>query len=117
MRLDVNKEAFAAVSGSEVDLEKSRYRLFLNEGHTMHRLSIKALNQLGLLGRVAQIFTRRGFMLQSLVFSQSQDRKFVEIDIHVEAKPRQLTQIMKDVQRMVGVNQVLLQADFNKTIG
>jgi len=68
-----------------------------------HTISIYVANKPGVLMRVAQVFARRGFNIDSLVVSESQDSRFSRMTIVSTGDAETLEQIIKQVSKLVDV--------------
>jgi acetolactate synthase-1/3 small subunit len=69
-------------------------------------LSMIVSNQPGVLSRVAGLFTRRGYNIDSLTVSTTQDPAFSRITVVVAADEDMLEQIVKQVEKLVDVKVV-----------
>lgn len=69
----------------------------------LHTLSIYVSNKPGVLVRVAQVFARRGFNIDSLVVSSGIDGKYSRMTITAQGDPDALVQIIKQVSKLVDV--------------
>jgi acetolactate synthase I/III small subunit len=69
----------------------------------MHTLSVYVANKPGVLARVAQVFARRGFNIESLVVSPAMDGHFSRMTISCSGDPSGLGQIIKQMQKLVDV--------------
>ncbi len=72
------------------------------EGHT---LSVHVNNTPGVLARIAQVFSRRGYNIDSLVVSQGRDSRFARMTIGVSGDPEILDQIIRQVNKLIDVIQ------------
>jgi len=70
---------------------------------TIHTLSVYVSNKPGVLARVAQVFARRGFNIESLVVSPAMDGKFSRMTIGLSGNPDLLDQIIKQVSKLIDV--------------
>jgi acetolactate synthase-1/3 small subunit len=68
-----------------------------------HTLSIYVTNQPGVLARVAQVFARRGFNIDSLVVSSSIDGRYSRMTITAQGSSAGLHQIIQQVNKLVDV--------------
>lgn len=68
-----------------------------------HTLSIYVANKPGVLVRVAQVFARRAFNIESLVVSASQDPRFSRMTVVCRGDADTLEQIIKQVSKLVDV--------------
>ena len=69
----------------------------------IHTLSVYVSNKPGVLARIAQVFARRGFNIESLVVSPAMDGKFSRMTIGVSGNPGMLDQIIKQVSKLIDV--------------
>jgi acetolactate synthase-1/3 small subunit len=70
---------------------------------TIHTLSVYVANKPGVLARIAQVFARRGFNIESLVVSPAMDGKFSRMTIGLSGNPDMLDQIIKQVSKLIDV--------------
>ena len=68
-----------------------------------HTLSVLVANQPGVLVRVAQVFARRAFNIDSLVVSAGMDGQYSRMTITAQGAPDALINIIKSVQRLIDV--------------
>lgn len=68
-----------------------------------HTLSVYVSNQPGVLGRIAQVFSRRAYNIDSLVVSQGRTAEFSRMTIGISGDPKVLDQIIKQVNKLVDV--------------
>lgn len=68
-----------------------------------HTLSVFVSNTPGVLARIAQVFARRAYNIDSLVVSSSVDGKFSRMTISAKGDPKGLDQIIKQVNKLVDV--------------
>lgn len=76
-------------------------------GLDSHTLSVYVANKPGVLARIAQVFARRGFNIDSLVVSPSVDGNFSRMTITTIGDRAGLIQIIKQVQKLVDVLQCM----------
>ena len=69
----------------------------------IHTLSVYVHNKPGVLGRICQVFSRRGFNIESLVVSQSRDPRFSRMTIGISGHPEGLSQIILQVNKLIDV--------------
>ncbi len=72
-------------------------------GKTIHTLSVYVSNKPGVLARIAQTFSRRGYNIESLVVSTAMDGHFSRMTIGVSGAEEGLAQIIKQVAKLVDV--------------
>lgn len=75
----------------------------LNLDKPMHTLSVYVSNKPGALARIAQVFARRGFNIESLVVSPAVDGQFSRMTITCSGNPTGLDQIIKQMMKLVDV--------------
>ena len=69
-----------------------------------HTLSVYVSNKPGVLARIAQVFARRGYNIDSLVVSSSVDGEFSRMTITRQGcNPGGLDQIIKQVNKLIDV--------------
>ena len=69
----------------------------------MHTLSVYVANKPGALARIAQVFARRGFNIESLVVSPAIDGHFSRMTITCSGAPEGLEQIIKQMVKLIDV--------------
>jgi acetolactate synthase-1/3 small subunit len=69
----------------------------------IHTLSVYVNNKPGVLGRICQVFSRRGFNIESLVVSQTRDPRFSRMTIGISGHPEGLNQIILQVNKLIDV--------------
>jgi len=70
---------------------------------TRHHVSLYVSNKPGVLNRVAQVFARRGFNIDSLVVSEAFDPSFSHMNIVATGDERTVVQIIKQLNKLVDV--------------
>lgn len=75
----------------------------VNSDKKMHTLSVYVSNKPGALARIAQVFARRGFNIESLVVSPAIDGQFSRMTISCSGNPEGLDQIIKQIMKLVDV--------------
>jgi acetolactate synthase-1/3 small subunit len=69
----------------------------------IHTISLFVNNAPGVLVRVALVFSRRGFNIESLVVSPSAEGRFSRMTITCSGEPEVLEQIIKQLSKLVDV--------------
>jgi acetolactate synthase-1/3 small subunit len=69
----------------------------------IHTLSVYVNNQPGVLGRICNVFSRRGFNIESLVVSQTRNPRFSRMTIGISGHPEGLHQIIMQVNKLIDV--------------
>lgn len=70
-------------------------------GH--HVISVLVENRAGVLSRVANLFSRRGYNIVSLAVAPTEDERFSRITIVVDVESAPLEQIVKQLDKLVNV--------------
>ena len=68
-----------------------------------HLVSLYVSNKFGVLNRVAQVFARRGFNIDSLVVSEAFDPEFSHMNIVATGDEKTIVQILKQLNKLVDV--------------
>jgi acetolactate synthase-1/3 small subunit len=68
-----------------------------------HTISVFVNNKPGVLVRVALVFSRRGFNIESLVVSPSAEGRFSRMTITCSGRPEDLEQVVKQLAKLVDV--------------
>lgn len=69
----------------------------------MHTISLYVANKPGVLARIAQVFARRGFNIESLVVSAAMDGHYSRMTISAKGNPEGLDQIIKQANKLIDV--------------
>ncbi len=69
----------------------------------VHTISLLVANKPGVLMRIAMVFARRGYNIDSLVVSPSVDPRFSRMTVTAQGKPEILEQIVKQVAKLIDV--------------
>ncbi|MEW5977220.1 MAG: acetolactate synthase small subunit [Acidobacteriota bacterium] len=77
--------------------------LLIKGSDDTHTLSVYVANKPGVLARIAQVFARRGYNIDSLVVSPSRDGKYSRMTITAKGDPEGLDQIIAQVNKLVDV--------------
>ena len=75
----------------------------LKSEKSIHTLSVYVSNKPGALARIAQVFARRGFNIESLVVSPAVDGNFSRMTITCSGDPEGLDQIIKQMMKLIDV--------------
>lgn len=70
---------------------------------TKHTISLTVANKPGVLVRIAHVFRRRGFNIDSLVVSPGKDPRFSRMTIVSSGDPETLEQIIKQCAKLIDV--------------
>lgn len=68
-----------------------------------HTLSVLVKNEPGVLMRICQVFSRRGFNIDSLVVSEGRNAHFSRMTIGISGDPQGLSQIIMQVGKLIDV--------------
>ena len=71
-----------------------------------HTLSILVENQPGVLARVAGLFMRRGYNIESIAVGTTEDPNISRMTIVVDGDKREVEQITKNVHKLIEVIKV-----------
>jgi acetolactate synthase-1/3 small subunit len=74
---------------------------------TMHTLSVLVENKPGVLARVSQLFSRRGFNIDSLAVGETEHPEVSRITIVVNAESSPLEQVTKQLNKLVNVLKIV----------
>jgi len=69
----------------------------------IHTVSLFVSNKPGVLGRICQVFSRRGFNIDSLVVSQGRNPEFSRMTVGISGQEDGLEQIIKQCNKLVDV--------------
>nr|WP_120491394.1 acetolactate synthase small subunit [Corynebacterium lactis] len=75
----------------------------------LHTLSVLTLDEPGILVRIAGMFTRRGFSIQSMTTGQTETEGVNRITVVVETETLPIEQITKQLNKLVPVLKVVRQ--------
>ncbi len=70
---------------------------------THHILTVLVENKSGVLARVAGLFSRRGYNIESLAVAPTDDERFSRITIAVDAESAPIEQITKQLFKLISV--------------
>jgi acetolactate synthase-1/3 small subunit len=94
----VNGTAVTAASAAES-------RAFRPTGvrSSQHSISLLVNNKPGVLIRIALVFARRGYNIDSLVVSPAHNGKYARMNIVASGEPKTLEQILKQLNKLIDV--------------
>ncbi len=72
-------------------------------GGSQHSISLLVNNKPGVLIRIALVFNRRGYNIDSLVVSPAHNGKFARMNITASGEPKTLEQIIKQLNKLIDV--------------
>ena len=75
-----------------------------------HTLSVLVEDKPGVLARVAALFSRRGFNIQSLAVGPTEQKDMSRMTIVVSAEETPLEQITKQLNKLINVIKIIEQA-------
>lgn len=81
-----------------------------------HTISIYVANKPGVLARIAQVFARRGFNIDSLVVSPSTDGRYSRMTVAAQGSLDGLEQIILQVSKLVDVLHCLDHSNSNAIV-
>ena len=79
----------------------------MRSGESLHTISVLVENQPGVLARVAHVFARRGFNLESLAVSRTEDPTVSRMTIVVAGDDDAFLQMGKQVYKLIDVIKVI----------
>lgn len=82
----------------------------------LHTLSALVANKPGVLARIAQVFSRRGFNIDSLVVSSGRTGDYSRMTITCSGDPAGLDQIIKQVNKLIDVIHCFDHTDQNAVV-
>jgi acetolactate synthase I/III small subunit len=88
---------------SEYLLYKKESVTGMNEVSDTHTISLYVANKPGVLARIAQVFARRGFNIDSLVVSSALDGDYSRMTVTAKGNIENLDQIIKQVSKLIDV--------------
>lgn len=68
-----------------------------------HTLSVLVQNKPGVLARIAGMFARRGFNIESLAVGPTEDEKMSRMTIVVKVQAKPLTQVVSQLDKLINV--------------
>ena len=74
--------------------------------HRFHTLVVLVENKPGVLARVAGLFARRGFNIESLAVAPTDDDNFSRITIVVDVESAPLEQVVKQLDKLINVVEI-----------
>jgi acetolactate synthase-1/3 small subunit len=85
----------------------------MNGGHApkTHTLSVLVEDKPGVLARVAALFSRRGFNIESLAVGATEQKDMSRMTIVVSAEETPLEQITKQLNKLINVIKIIEQDD------
>ena len=75
----------------------------MNGNEKKHAISLYVANKPGVLIRIALVFARRGYNIDSLVVSEAHDPDFSQMNIEATGEEKTLDQILKQLNKLVDV--------------
>ena len=73
------------------------------ERKNVHTISMTVANKPGVLVRIAHVFARRGYNIDSLVVSPAYNPRYSRMTITAQGDPETLDQIIKQAQKLIDV--------------
>ncbi len=72
-----------------------------------HTLSVLVENKPGVLARVAELFSRRGFNIESLAVGPTERPEFSRITVVVDVEEHSLEQVRKQLHKLINVVEIV----------
>ncbi|MCS6770523.1 MAG: acetolactate synthase small subunit [Kiritimatiellae bacterium] len=82
----------------------------------LHTISVYVANKPGVLARIAQVFARRGYNIESLVVSPAMDGNFSRMTIGLSGSPEGMEQIIKQTSKLIDVLRCTDHTDDNAVV-
>ena len=83
---------------------------------TTHTLSVLVEDKPGVLARVASLFSRRGYNIQSLAVGATEQKDMSRMTIVVSVEESPLEQITKQLNKLVNVIKIVEQDEDNSVV-
>ncbi len=83
----------------------------MNEMKKKFSLSLYVQNRSGVLARIALLFNRRSYNIDSLVVSSAHDRDFSWISIEASGEEKQIPLLIKQLQKLIDVVHISNHSD------
>ncbi len=77
-----------------------------DHGHRFHTIVTTVENKPGVLARVAGLFARRGFNIESLAVAPTADERFSRITFTVDVASSPLEQVVKQLDKLINVVEI-----------
>ena len=77
-----------------------------DHGHRFHTIVTTVENKPGVLARVAGLFARRGFNIESLAVAPTADERFSRITFTVDVASSSLEQVVKQLDKLINVVEI-----------
>ena len=71
-----------------------------------HKVAVLVENNPGVLAKVSNLFSRRGYNIESLVVSDTEDKTISRMTIVVDGDERTIEQVTKQLHKLVDVIKV-----------
>lgn len=92
-----------AAEPAEITSTATETATSLKETHT---LVVRVENKAGVLARIAGLFSRRGFNIESLAVAPTEDDRFSRITIVVDVTSSTIDQVVKQLDKLVNVVEI-----------
>lgn len=76
------------------------------EACEFHTIVVRVENKAGVLARIAGLFSRRGFNIESLAVAPTDDARFSRITIVVDVSSTSIDQVVKQLDKLVNVLEI-----------
>ena len=84
---------------------------FLNSGGQEKHLCVKVVRNLGILARVALVFSRRGFDITKLEFAPASEGGTANLNLSFPSNNSQMEEVIRDLRRIVDVISISISSD------
>lgn len=75
----------------------------MSDSCEFHTIVVRVENKAGVLARIAGLFARRGFNIESLAVAPTEDDRFSRITIVVDVSSTSIDQVVKQLDKLINV--------------
>ena len=79
----------------------------MSEDLAHHTLSVLVENKAGVLARIVNLFSRRGYNIYSLAVAPTDDERFSRLTVVVDVESAPLEQIVKQLHKLINVVKII----------
>ena len=76
------------------------------DNNDLHTIVVLVENKSGVLARIAGLFSRRGFNIESLAVAPTDDERFSRITIVVDVSSTSIDQVVKQLDKLINVLEI-----------
>jgi acetolactate synthase-1/3 small subunit len=78
----------------------------MSDACEFHTIVVRVENKAGVLARIAGLFSRRGFNIESLAVAPTEDERFSRITIVVDVSSTSIDQVVKQLDKLINVLEI-----------